>query len=750
MPASPTAIVKDLVLIGGGHTHAIALKLFGMNPLPGLRVTLISNLSHTPYSGMLPGHVAGFYSFDETHIDLRRLARFAGAQFYLDEALGLDLATNRVLCTQHPPVAFDYLSIDIGSTPETISATGAAEYATPVKPVPHFLQIWEQLLAEVALHPDEPLSIAIVGGGAGGVELALNMQPRLQQVINPDRLEMHLFHRGCELVTGLNRWVSRRVEQILTARGVQIHLQETVTEVWPDKLVCESGLTLDFAGQAHRVFWVTKASAPDWIAASGLATDAKGFVLVDDSLRSISHPHVFAVGDIATMQNHPRPKAGVFAVRQGKPLFTNLRRAILSQPLETYIPQARYLSLIGTGDQRAIALWGALGWHSWLLWVWKDRIDRKFMQRFAELPEMPVGDRPSIKGDEAKLLKGLPKMYCAGCGAKVGSPVLDRVLQRLEILQSPDILVGLNAPDDAAVVRVPPGQLMVHTVDYFRSPINDPFIFGQIATNHCLGDLFAMGATPQSVLAVVTIPYGVQAQQEETLYQLLAGASQILQAVRTPLVGGHTTEGDELAFGLACNGFVTSEQLRRKGGMKPGQVLILTKPLGTGALLAADMRYQAKGRWIDGALESMVRSNQAAAQIFLAHGVTALTDVTGFGLIGHLIEMVRVSGVAVELELESIPILEGAIATVEKGITSSLQPLNLRSAMYLSNAAAFSHSPRYPLLFDPQTAGGLLGAVPAQQMESCLHDLRASGDRESCAIARVVPLLDPLKLVTRI
>ncbi|MEG3989725.1 FAD-dependent oxidoreductase, partial [Microcoleus sp. S28C3] len=171
--------MKDLVLIGGGHSHAIVLKMFGIKPLPGVRLTLISDVLHAPYSGMLPGHVAGFYNYDECHIDLRSLAEFAGCQILIDRAIAIDLNKNLVICQTRPPVNFDLLSVDIGSTPATLSVPGAAEYAIAAKPVPEFLASWNQLISERQNHPQKPLRIAIVGGGAGGVELALNMQSRL-------------------------------------------------------------------------------------------------------------------------------------------------------------------------------------------------------------------------------------------------------------------------------------------------------------------------------------------------------------------------------------------------------------------------------------------------------------------------------------------------------------------------------------------------------------------------------------------
>lgn len=737
-------IIKDLVLVGGGHTHAIALRMLGMKPLAGVRLTLITDSSHTPYSGMLPGHVAGYYDFDECHIDLRRLAQFAQAQLYIDRAVGLDLANKKVLCANHPPVAYDVLSIDIGSTPASIDVPGAAEFAIPAKPVTQFLNQWHQLVQDVINHPEKPRRLAIVGGGAGGVELALTMQQHLHQIMKAasDRLEIHLFHRGMELMTSHSPWVRRRLHKILLQRGIKVHLGESVSEVLPQKVCCESGLAVE----CDRAFWVTQASAPNWLAESGLKTDTEGFVLVRDTLQTLFDDNIFAAGDVATMVNYVRPKAGVFAVRQGKPLFENLQRLLLEKPLKPYKPQQFYLGLIGTGDGEAIASWGSFGWQSKLLWQWKDHIDRKFMQRFSDLPEMTS---PSGWQEDSTTTTGLNQMHCAGCGSKVGSSTLEKVLQRLQVAYPPtqrdDILVGLGTPDDAAVIQVPSGKLMVQTVDYFRSLISDPYVFGQISTNHCLSDIFAMGATPQSALALVTVPYGTEAKVEETLYQVLSGAMQVLSEAHSPLVGGHTTEGTELAFGLTCNGLATPQQLLRKSGMMPGDVLILTKALGTGVLFAADMRAAAKGRWIDNAVASMLLSNQQAVAALVTHGVTACTDVTGFGLLGHLLEIVQASGVAVELEMSAIGVLEGVFEMLQLGMVSSLQPQNLKASREISNLSEVESFPKFPILFDPQTSGGLLASVPADQASNCLSLLQSLGYIDAAIIGRIVPEVADVK-----
>ena len=380
-PVSSTPSSLHLVLIGGGHAHAIALNLWSNKPLPGVKLTLISDVQQTPYSGMLPGHVAGFYSYEETHINLANLCQLVGANLIIDRAINLDLANNEVICQNHNPISFDYLSIDIGSTPNFITVPGAQDYAIPAKPVPQFLDAWRNLLATVKNKPQSTVKLVIVGGGAGGVELALNMQAHLIKEIgknNVGKLQIHLIHRGYKLLSEHNPWVSEHLHKILLKKGIILHLKTQVIAVKSHHIICDNQENIAY----DYLFWVTQASAPQWIKKSQLTTDSQGFILVKDSLCSVSHPHIFATGDIATMKNYARPKAGVFAVRQGQPLFTNWQNTIKGEPLKSYIPQKRYLALIGTGDKKAIASWGSWGCHSSLFWLLKDYIDRKFMNLF--------------------------------------------------------------------------------------------------------------------------------------------------------------------------------------------------------------------------------------------------------------------------------------------------------------------------------------------------------------------------------
>jgi selenide,water dikinase len=439
-----------------------------------------------------------------------------------------------------------------------------------------------------------------------------------------------------------------------------------------------------------------------------------------------------------------------------RPLADNLRRILTGAALLAYRPQRHWLALISTGDRHAVASRGALYARGDLLWRWKDWIDRRFMRKFTELVPMavpaPAAEAvPLAAGEQAQAISAVA-MRCGGCGAKVGASVLSRALANIRPIERDDVLVGLHAPDDAAVVRVPLGKAMVHSVDFFRAFIDDPWIFGRIAANHALGDIFAMGAEAQSATAIATVPPGLEAKVEDTVFQMMSGAVSVLNDAGCALVGGHTGEGSELALGFAINGLIDENLagVLTKGGMRPGDVLILTKPIGTGTLFAAHKLLKARGRWIDAALESMQVSNRAAMSCLTAHGATACTDLTGFGLLGHLVEMTRPTAVDAELDLDALPLLDGAAECVAAGVLSSLQPANLRLRRALRNQEEALSHPNYPLLFDPQTAGGMLASLPADKAEACLTALRTTGYPHAARIGRVLPqgeALEPIRLI---
>ena len=751
MLVSATPILKDVVLVGAGHAHVGVLRSFGMNPVAGVRLTLITRQVDTPYSGMLPGLIAGHYGFDDVHIDTGPLCRFANARLYNSEAIGIDPDKRLVHCRDRPPVPYDVLSLNIGSTPNNTAVKGAGG-TIAVKPIDSFLARFDAALARI-LERRGRAHVAVVGAGAGGTELMLALQHRIASEVrragcDPAGLAFTLVASSAEVLPTFPDKVRRRFTEILGQRGIRVLAGAAV--------IGAEGNRLEIAGQSplecDEVFWTTRAAPAPWLGETGLALDGKGFVRIRPTLQSVSHDDVFASGDVAAFERRELPRSGVYAVRAGKPLADNIRRLIAGHRLRDWRPQTDALYLLTTGNRSAIGTRNGVSFEGDWVWRWKDWIDRRFMAKFNRLPLMAMAAAPTVTGvadkDAIKEISALA-MRCGGCGAKVGATVLTRALGSITPVERNDVVIGLAAPDDAAVVDTGSEKLSVHSVDYFRAIVDDPYLFGKIAANHSLGDIYAMGAEPQVALAIATVPYGLEAKVEADLSMLMAGANEVLSAAGCALVGGHTSEGAELALGFSVTGLIARERLLRKGGLVAGDALILTKPIGTGTLLAADMRGKAKARWVMAAIQHMIVSNREGARILSDHGAHSATDLTGFGLIGHLVEMIKASDVDARLVLADVPLIEGARETIGMGIVSSLQPQNVRLRRAIRDLSRVATDPLYPALFDPQTAGGLLASVPATRAAGCIAALKAAGYSQAAIIGEVLPrstALEPISI----
>jgi selenide,water dikinase len=719
-------ITADLVLIGGGHSHLFVLKYFAMQPLPGVRITLVTRDLHTPYSGMLPGFIAGHYQYDEAHIDLLPLARYAGARVIHAEVGAIDAERNRIVISGRPALDYDLLSVNIGSRPFNPPGASFSVNQFAVKPVDRFIECWQQLERGLQQN-DDGLRLAIIGGGAGGVELALSLEYRARQLSRSRaNLKLAIVTDRDRLLPGHNARVQRIFASILQQRGIEVYYEHPVTRF--ENGLVEGDFTTRIA--ADVAIWTTHASPASWLRDSGLALDEHGFIAVNSCLQSVSHENVFASGDIAAVSGYPRPKSGVFAVRQGIPLARNLERKLSQRELKPFKPQAQFLSLISSGEKFAVASrsrWAFAG--KWCWWL-KDKIDRRFMHRFTELPDMAQAENNS---------EDITPMRCGGCGSKVGSVILEQVLEQIHHQYGSANSSAFEHADDAALIKLPPGRELIQSIDHFRSFIDDPYLFGRIAANHALGDLHAMGVDAHSALVIANVVYGSEMKQSQDLYQLMSGVLETLLQNETMLVGGHSGEASQMSCGLSVNGFARPEDLMLKAGLQPGDHLILTRPLGSGVLFAADMQGKARGAWIDEALEQMLMSNRFAATCFREFKASACTDVTGFGLAGHLFEMARASNCAVEVLLDQLPLFSGAASLARRGISSSLQPQNIRIRHSIAESPEFASHAAYPLLFDPQTAGGLLAGVARQQVEPCLQQLRKLGYPHAQIVARVTP-----------
>ena len=705
---------QDLVLVGGGHAHALVLRKLAMARPASLRVTLISSAVFTPYSGMLPGLLAGHYTFEDTHIDLLRLCQWAGVRFLDDTVSGLDPQARRLSCNKRGALGYELLSIDIGCEPELDSVPGAREYATPVKPVAGLWRRWAALAADPARRGRR---IAVVGGGAGSVELALAMAHRLRE--NPPQIS--LYCGAAQILPGYSRAARRGVTRQLAALGVALYRDHRVAEV--------SAGTLHF-GQGQRrgfdtLIWATGAGAAPWIKDSGLPVDARGFMTTHDTLQSTGFANVFGAGDIATQCRHPRPKAGVYAVRQGPVLAANLLACATGRRLREHRPQRRFLSLLALGPKRAVAERGGLSAQGAWVWRWKDRIDRRFMRQFHDLPprmaRWPSGPRrPRARQRENE------QAPCGGCGAKISADALREVLNELG-QRYPEHIPPAMQRDDAACLEAQ--AHLMQSVDGLRALIDDPWRMGRIAAQHALSDLYACAATPHSALPLLTLAFSASALQRRDLRLIMQGALSVFVPAGCRILGGHSMQGPELQIAFAVNGRANHKRTLSKRGAQAGDVLILTKALGSGALFAAHMQHQACGRDIETALAQMEAGNGAAAAVALSAGARAATDVSGFGFAGHLAEMLG-DTLTARLELNALPALPGAVEAMRQGVFSTLHEANrnaLEGRIATSAAEGAVEDLRRELLFDPQTSGGLLLAVPPDAADTALNELCARG-----------------------
>ena len=379
-------------------------------------------------------------------------------------------------------------------------------------------------------------------------------------------------------------------------------------------------------------------------------------------------------------------------------LFDNLRAALSGGELRPYKPQRDYLKLISLGAKSALAEKFGTAREGPLLWKLKDYIDRKFMDQFDTLPAMSAPQLPRTVALGLKDALG-DKPMCGGCGAKVGRATLQTVLRD-------------HFGDDAAEVQ--PGQVM--STDHLRALTHDPVVMTRIAAVHALGDIWAMGATPQAATANLILPRMSAALQERTMAEIMMAASEVFAKAGGKIVGGHSSLGDELTIGFTVTGL--AQNPITLAGAQPGDTLIITKPIGIGTVMAAEMAGQANGEDVISCLDLMMQ-DQAEASVILRNA-HAMTDITGFGLAGHLRGICDASGVGAALDLGAIPLMDGALALSGAGVRSTLFEDNRTGAGPING-------PCIDLLFDPQTAGGLLAVVPTATSDKALKALQEAG-----------------------
>ena len=732
---------EHLVLAGGGHTHALVLRKWAMQwaqqpqRRPAAWITLVNRRSTALYSGMVPGLIAGLYEREACEINLRRLADQAGVSFVEAEITGVDLKRRELLLEGRPALQFDWLSLDVGAVvapegehlhgrlvemaePDTTCGVRVTQNTErsgtlPVKPLEPFLDWCSPLQGKDSEKSDEVITVE--GSGAAAVEVALALKARGTAV------ELRVKPKGLALGSAK---ANRLLQHLLRTAAIPVQSVRSATNQPHEH-------------SSHVTIRCTGSRAPAWLGSSGLPVDGRGRVRTLHTLQVDGQPQIFAAGDCGVIASDPRPPSGVWAVRAAPALARNLERALQGKRLKPWRPQRRALQLLGDGgvqgQPRAIALWGplALGPSRWL-WRWKDQIDQAFMHRFQAL-----GSGMDSQGEGAA-------MACRGCAAKVAAQPLEEALQRLTGESS------APAAEDAAVVgRDSNGELLLQSVDGFPALVSDPWLNGRLTTLHACSDLWASGARVTSLQAVVTLPQAALALQADLLHQTLAGVRSVLDPLGAQLVGGHTLEARDamspgpgmpmpgLGLTLTVNGSAPASRHWPKGPLQPGLALILSRPIGTGVLFAAAMAGATKPRWLDQALAVMQQSQAPLVELLSAYGCVACTDITGFGLLGHLGEM----GGSVELMADAIPALPGALQLLEAGHASTLAPSNARALALLDGPVQLvgqqaQGAALQGLLIDPQTCGPLLAAVPEAHAATALEALHGAGFHSAAVIGR--------------
>ena len=718
---------RRLVLVGGGHAHVQVLRSLLMRPLRDVEVTLVVDTPVAIYSGMVPGFVAGQYATHEVEIDVRPLARRAGVRVVVAPMVGLDRAARRILVAGRPSVPYDVASLDVGSVVAGLDVPGVREHAVATRPIGALVRRLEGIFAEVRPQ-DRPFRLVVVGAGAAGVELAFCARERLVAA-GLTAVDTTLASLADRPLAERSARVGRRILAAAKARGITFRGGVRVRAVHADRVEIEGGEPLP----ADLVLWVTGASGSPVLAATGLPLDDRGFLWVDPTLQVRGEPDLFAVGDCAVLGHWPEvPKAGVYAVREGPTLVTNLRRRLAGEPLRRYHPQRDYLMLLNLGDGTAIGTkWGLVLEHA-AMFTWKDRIDRRFMETYQVLG--PEGE-PAAPFE--RVLPPMPEMdmVCGGCAAKVGEDALRAALDRLPTAPpDPEVVLGLAEADDAAAYREG-NRLLVASVDAFPAFTDDPWLVGLVAAHNALGDLYAKGAAPRRAMAWVGVPE--ESDPDETLFQVLAGARAALDRAGVTLLGGHTTVGPMLTVGFWVGGLAEAPPWRASG-LRAGDRLVLARGLGTGVLWHADAAGRATGRWIEAAVAAMRRGNGPASAAARTVGPSAATDVTGFGLAGHLGQMLRASERSAVVDLDRVPALPGALALLGAGERSTFHDQNRRAlrALHVDQSA---RRVVLELIFDPQTAGGLLFGVAPEDAQRLVTALRDAGEAQAAVIGEVVP-----------
>ena len=692
-----------------------------MNPKlkPAGMITLVNKASTIIYSGMFPGVVAGKYKIDEIIIDLRNLASKAGVSFVMAEIEGIEIKEKKLLLKGRPEIEYSSLSLNIGTKTNLNSKNlirGDKDLAVTIKP---FSESYKFIVDQDVYKDDSSAKpFVIIGGGFAGIEIAFSLRKRWPK-------------RSILLKVNPGRKINKNLLKNLNALNIKI-IQKNPSILYP-KLICTGNKSFN------------------WIKASGLPVNEDGRVLTESTLQVLNYPELFAVGDCGVIKNHPRPSSGVWAVRSAKPLAKNLEYISQGSEPKLWKPQRKAIQLLDINlrekESKAFISWGEFIVGPFkILSRLKEQIDKKFISKFY-----------IIKNNSSEMLSREKMIKCNGCAAKLAFSPLNSALKKLDLIES-------SKDDSIDVGILNSSKTLIQSVDGFPSLISDPWLNGRLLAFHSSSDIWACGGSVISAQSVVNLPSLSNHLQQELLFQVLEGINSALTIQGAKLIGGHTLESRKMSeepfslgieSSLTVNGIVDDKKyFWSKGGMKKGDQILISRSLGTGIIFSAFMNGNVKPYILDSVLKEMNKSQHDIVN-YINHLtnlnphqkiVNACTDITGFGLLGHLSEMLdstnrnqlkmNLKPLKIILEIDNIPIYDGVKELLDIGFESTLTHSNkvflknidgdkdlrieLVSSNFVSNVSFYNTMLK--VLLDPQTCGPLVISCSSIYSEKLIQE----------------------------
>ena len=688
---------KQLVLIGGGHANVQVLRKLCMNEYRGLNVILISEGYEAIYSGMTPGYIKKFYSLKDISIDLQRLCFNAGATFIKDIVINLDTQNQKVYLKDNPSVSFDILSINSGSISnnQNINLNNESK-VIPVKPISSLVS--NLSLIDGLVKKSSQKKISIVGGGVAAFELSFALYKRYNGNISLNIISSPLLAEK-----NLNISTINKLKKIANNLGINLISNKVIT-------INNSEIALDNDDkiQSDCVLLSTGASLPDWLEKSDLEK-TENFIAVNHQLQSLNHKNIFVTGDAATIKNYKRPKSGVMAVRQGEVLKENLFLFLLKKPLKKFKPQNNWLYLIGTHKNSAVLNYFNFSFSGNWCWQLKKIIDLNFMRKFSFSEQNDMNKKiynlNNFKDDT-------PKMYCQGCGSKVSKNTLINFLSNQnnnkELSDSTEIKFEQSA--------------VLQTIDHIKlfKSIN-PYDFGIISYLHSQNDILSAGGSVHSLSVSIGVPFSENLVESFYLEYFMRGIQIEASKDDAYLAAGHSYQTEEPAVTITMNGSI--KQKSKKYLANEGNLIYLSKPLGTGYLLAAYFQNSQLLSISD--FEKLLRylktSNDSAAKSGFSYGSQLMTDISGFGLASHLGDICQSSNLSAQINLKNEILINNKLEILKNYESSGYKNNHLSS---FDSIDIKENHPLIKIIFDPQTNGPLLMAIDKEKKNEFEEDFK--------------------------